>query len=127
LLEGLGSIYQPGEHIVEEPPRPKPPEPVYDEVLCNCYLAVKQQYPNLPRSAEVLANVSPTFGEVAVFDYDGVKHYAVVTGQGVGEFYIQETNYKKCQKGTRAVRFSDAALLGFYSIPTPPLPSSTTP
>lgn len=54
-----------------------------------------------------------TFGSVAVFNYSGVPHVAVVIGQGFGEFYIRESNYGGDFIGERTVKFNDPALVGF--------------
>lgn len=86
-----------------------------DAILCNCYLYVKSRFPTLPSSKQVIAGVTPAYGPVAVFDYDGLKHYAVVESMGVGTFTVSETNYKRCKSGTREISFADPSLLGFFT------------
>ncbi len=102
--------------VIEDP---EPPKEVVQEdpVLCNCYAYSKQRYPSLPTTKKLLASTSKKFGKVAVFNYDGLPHYAVVESMGIGTFTVTETNYKRCQKTTRTIRFDDPALVGFWSPP----------
>lgn len=55
-------------------------------------------------------------GNVAVFKYPVGPHVAIVTGQGIGEFYVREYNYESCKETTRAVSFLDPHLLGFVTL-----------
>lgn len=102
------------QQVIEEPEPPKE-EPLPDPTLCNCYAYAKKIYPSLPPTKKLLASTSQKFGKVAVFDYDGLPHYAVVTGMGMGTFTVDETNYKRCKKTQRTIKFDDPALVGFYS------------
>jgi hypothetical protein len=97
-------------HTVE-----KPQIEAVSPVLCNCYLFVKERYHGLPRASQVIASTTRAFAPVAVFMYSGVQHFALVESMGIGFFTISETNYKKCQKTTRDIKFDDPALVGFYS------------
>lgn len=83
---------------------------------CNCYLYVKSRFPNLPQTAVIKANVSDAIGDVAVFKYSGLWHYAVVESVGYGTFSISETNFGVHKKTHREVSFSDPAFVGFYSL-----------
>lgn len=85
-------------------------------MLSNCYLYVKTRFPNLPRTAVIKANVSDAIGDVAVFNYSGVWHYAVVESIGYGTFKITETNFGGDYKNTRDVSFADKSLVGFFSL-----------
>lgn len=75
--------------------------------------------------AEVLAGVSPEFGDVAVFKYklksgEGyVHHFTKVTGMGVGFFTIDETHMDGCTRTRRVIRFADPNLIGFFKIVPP--------
>jgi hypothetical protein len=102
------------QQVIEEP---EPPKEVIEEdpILCNCYAYAKQVYPTLPTTKKLLASTSKKFGKVAVFDYDGLPHYAVVDSMGIGTFTVTETNYKRCQRTTRTIKFNDPALVGFWS------------
>lgn len=66
--------------------------------------------------AEMQKTASKSFGNVAVFNYSGVPHVAIVTGQGMGVFYIKEWNWEPGQETTREVSFADINLLGFVNL-----------
>lgn len=89
---------------------------INDTLLCNCYLFVKNVYPSLPNTNEILSFLSEE-GSVAVFYYSdiGLHHYAVVIGETENEYYIEETNYDACKKGKRIVPKNDSRLIGFYT------------
>lgn len=84
-------------------------------MLCNCYKYAKSKFPALPPTKTILNEVSKAYGPIAVFNYHGTKHYAVVEGMGEGVFYVSETNYRSCKYGEREVSFLDPFLLGFYT------------
>lgn len=122
--------------IAFAPVHEKPPEPAYrieehqgdyiypqplskKEVsvsLCNCYLGVKEKYPALPTVAVIKAHTTNALAQVAVFNYHGVDHFAIVESVGMGNFTISETNYNHCRAGSRTISFSDPSLVGFYAI-----------
>lgn len=91
------------------------PEVIPDPILCNCWLNIKRIYPTLPNSATVVREAKMEQGPIAVFKYHGVQHFAIVTGIGMGEFHISETNYRKCKKGQRTISYTDPNLIGFYT------------
>jgi hypothetical protein len=98
-----------------EPIGPRKPVKTYGQaVLCNCYRYVAE-YIEIPRMAEILKTATPAFGNVAVFDYNGVPHFAIVTGMGVGTFDIRESNYTRCALTERTISFADPNLVGFYN------------
>lgn len=103
---------------VEVPPEPPPvvEDPLPDSVLCNCWAYLKEIYPTLPNTKEIHANLQKNTAEVAVFSYDGLNHYAHVVSVGTSTFSVEETNFKKCTKGSRIVQLSDPRLLGFYNV-----------
>lgn len=92
-----------------------PAKPLVDGVLCNCWAYSKQVYPTLPSTKVIHANLEDEPSDVAVFSYNGLPHYAVVERVGTSTFDVSETNFKRCQKGTRTVELDDPSLLGFYS------------
>jgi len=67
----------------------------------------------MPSMATIQKTASPAFGKVAVFNYSGVPHVAVVLSQGYGTFRVRESNYGGDFVSEREVSFSDASLLGF--------------
>lgn len=85
-------------------------------VACNCYLYVKQFVPNLPRSKFLVPNFKPREGRVALFNYDGLPHYAMIGTVTPTGFYIaHESNYKKCKISQgRFVSFNDPHYLGAW-------------
>jgi hypothetical protein len=85
-----------------------------DAVLCNCYLYSKLKYPNLPGTTYIKSHLQKDVAEIAVFDYNGLEHYAVVESFSTTTITLKETNYKRCTKGTRTISRSDPALIGFY-------------
>jgi len=101
----------------ELPLIPPPPETIPNSVLCNCWAYVKSVYPSLPSSATIRSNLSDA-GSVAVFYYSQVNlpHYAVVVEETADNYLIEETNYHRCQKGTRIIPKNDPSLLGFFPI-----------
>jgi len=57
----------------------------------------------------------PVFGDVAIFNYSGIGHVGITKGvspNGRG-FFVEDFNYRKCQKLERFVSFDDPALRGF--------------
>lgn len=96
---------------------PPPPEPVFsDAVLCNCWAYTKERHPALPSTKTIWANLTDEISDVAVFDYDGVPHYAVVEQVHGDTFTISETNYRRCQAGVREISIDDPRLVGFYQV-----------
>lgn len=63
--------------------------------------------------AELQKTATKAFGSVAVFDYNGIPHVAVVTRQGYGHFTITESNFGVDAVTSREVSFSDPHLVGF--------------
>lgn len=90
--------------------------PQVERKQCNCYLLLKEVFEHVPRLVELQGRASMTMGNVAVFDYDGIPHVAVVTGQGFGYFTIREWNYDDCEETVRDVSFLDPSLLGFVQL-----------
>lgn len=87
-----------------------------DDVFSNCYKYVKFRFPNLPNSATVKSGASVALGEVAVFDYNGLQHFAVVESIGYGTFSVSETNFGVHAITHRDVSFSDPHFRGFYDL-----------
>lgn len=89
---------------------------VLDPRLSNCWLYVKSVFKDLPSAATIKAGASPAFGDIAVFDYNGLQHFAVVVSMGYGTFTITESNFGRHAITSREVSFADPHLKGFYSI-----------
>lgn len=80
--------------------------------VCNCY-AFASVLTDI--TSPVTRNSAPTVGSIAIFDYKGVPHYAVVVELKLDGFMIREANYEPCKTGTRLVKWNDPAIVGFYS------------
>ena len=102
--------------LKEDTPNPVPVS-VPNSILCNCWAYVKSVYPSLPPTSQIKNNLVDV-GSVAVFYYSqvGLHHYAVVVAVTDDGYIIEETNYKRCQKGSRTIPKDDPSLLGFFHI-----------
>lgn len=76
---------------------------------------VASKIPNLPRTSDLYPNSSAVAGAVALFNYGGTPHYAVVEAINVGSITVSETNYHHGKFDRREVSLSDDALLGFWT------------
>ncbi len=59
-------------------------------------------------------NTYPVVGAAVLLNYGHTPHIAIVTGFTEDGVKIAETNYRRCKKTERTLRFTDAALRGFY-------------
>lgn len=85
-------------------------------IRSNCYAYAEYILGDLPSMATLQKTATSTFGSVAVFDYNGLPHVAVVIGSGLDYFTITESNFGVDAVTSRMVRFDDPHLLGFYSL-----------
>jgi len=94
------------ERTTERPPAP---------YLCSCILGARRFGVNLPpgNAEDLIPNSTPVVGGVALFNYSGVHHTAVITELSEQTFSVIETNYKKCQKTQRDIRYNDPSIRGF--------------
>lgn len=89
----------------------------YQWTVCNCYSYVKvKTKKQLPRMATIVPNSTAKVGSIAIFNYSGLKHIAVVTSVHEGGIKISEANYEPCLTGERSVKLTDPALIGFMSL-----------
>lgn len=77
---------------------------------------MKSRFSELPTTAVIQAGKTKALGEIAVFDYSGTEHYAVVESIGMGTFHVSESHFGKNAISERDVSFADPHLRGFYSI-----------
>lgn len=75
---------------------------------------MKMQIPDLPATKDLKPNTTIHKGVVALFNYHGIPHYALVTAVGADTFTVVETNFKHGQKTIRQIDYTDKALLGFW-------------
>lgn len=103
--------------VVDHPePYERPVEVLSRAVLFNCYQYVKTQFPDLPPTKYIWANLSEQPGGVAVFRYpSGLEHYAVVDAVGTSTIQIRETNFNSGTYTERTIPLDDPSLHGFYN------------
>lgn len=89
-------------------------EHVWRWTVCNCYITLKARGYDLPATPAIAPNTAPVVGAIAIFDYDGVSHYAEVTELNEGSFQVFEGNYEACKTGYRTISWEDENIKGFY-------------
>lgn len=81
---------------------------------CNCYSYVSIRK-NLPKMVQIVPNTThPHVGDVAIFNYRGVKHIAYIVGTKNG-ITVVEANKTHCKTGTRTISPSDPYITGFWT------------
>lgn len=68
---------------------------------------------------QVKPNTTISEGVIAIFDYSGVKHIAIVSRITANGFAVKESNYDAGVIGTRFITWNDHALVGFFSVHNP--------
>jgi len=110
----MGVYYVQQEHAHPVYVKPKPVELPFS-IRSNCYAYVEYVLGDLPSMATLQKTATNAFGNVAVFDYNGLPHVAVVVGTSYGHFTITESNFKGDYVSSREVSFADPHLVGFVS------------
>jgi hypothetical protein len=88
--------------------------------ICNCYLEVKKFIPNLPRTKDLIPNSPARAGAVAIYNYHGTPHYALVLDvyhDGTYSHLERGSNLKRCQFYTRVVNEDNQYLVGYWYPP----------
>ncbi len=98
------------------------PELVVDDSLpiCNCYLEVKKYIPDLPRTKELTPNSPARPGAVAIYNYNGTPHYALVLDvyhDGTYRHLERGSNLKRCEFYERVVDEENPYLVGYWYRP----------
>lgn len=86
-----------------------------DPIACNCYAYVRSKIPTLPLANLVKPNTTPHIGAVAIFDYDGLPHYGIISKLTDSGFYLTDSNYVHCKYLTHFISWSDKAIVGFWA------------
>lgn len=86
-----------------------------DALACNCWSFVKSLIPSLPNTALLKTNTTPRVGAVAIFDYNGLPHYGVITALNADGFELRDSNYQHCKFLTHFVSWTNAAITGFWA------------
>ncbi len=85
--------------------------------LCNCYLMVKGYVPSLPHTKDLKPNSPVRVGAVAIYDYDGIPHYALVLTVDHGDVYRHfeiGSNIPHCERYERWVDEENPHLVGYW-------------
>lgn len=70
----------------------------------------KTHVPNLPL-------VGAEKNDILLFNYEGVRHDAIVITSSASGWYVAESNFKKCRATTRFISREDPHLLGALRFP----------
>ena len=94
-------------------------EETRNKILSSCSCVKGLRSFGIPIRANKNAKDLPTngtmrIGNVALFNYNGVYHAALITGININGFSIKETNYVKCKYTEREIRYTDKSIRGFY-------------
>lgn len=86
-------------------------------VRYNCYLRLKQHFPDLPMTKDLRPNMTNAQEGVAVLmTYpSGLRHYAYLKKIVEGGYVIDECNYKRGVCGERTISRDDVAIDGFWN------------
>ena len=104
------------EEIIVKPEPPK--EVVKPDKHCNCFNLLTETFKNVPSAKSIKASAGVPFGNVVVLRENGLDHFAIVEGQGMGEFYIHEWGKfeGKCVDRRRTLPFNSPKLVGFVTL-----------
>lgn len=80
----------------------------------NCYTYLAQ-FVTLPKMKDIVPTSILTDTKVAIFDYHGLKHIALVTSTEQNGFWVKEANYVAGKIGERFVKWGDKSLTGYWS------------
>lgn len=86
-----------------------------DPILSNCWLLVQSVYPQLKNTSEVHTGDIPTVGTIAVFQYPGEMHYAIVTKLDLDGFWVRDSNFGGAGIRTHFIEWSNSHIRGFYN------------
>lgn len=99
--------------ITTSTPQEAPAIPLY--VLSNCYAYVRYMIPNFPMASLIRPNTTPHVGAVAIFDYDGLPHYGIISTLTTSGFNLTDSNYGGAGIRTHFVEWSNKYIVGFWS------------
>lgn len=110
--------------VTDEPPVIEVAEPqpiatksVGDSILCYCVTYARSLGAPLPRvghARELQANSTPKEGGVVLFSYPKTDHAAYITSLDADGMWIEEANYKRCQRTKRWISYNDPFIRGFW-------------
>lgn len=91
------------------------PPVIEDALACNCYAYVRSLIPSLPLANLIKSNTTPHIGAVAVFDYEGLPHYGIITKLTADGFYLEDSNFVHCKYTTHFIAWSNVHIIGFWA------------
>ena len=104
------------QQVIAEPEPPK--EVIKTDKHCNCFNLLTETFKNVPSARSIKASAGVPFGNVVVLRENGLDHFAIVEGQGMGEFYIHEWGKfeGKCVDRRRTIKFGSSNVVGFVTL-----------
>lgn len=92
-----------------------------DDTACSCVKSARVIVPNLPRgdAGNFIPNTDMQKGQLAILDYNGVKHITAYKITPNGLQTVHEGNYKPCEITSRIISWEEVNehIVGFYAIP----------
>ena len=93
-----------------------------DELLpthCSCIKGLRMRGVKIPYNtdaSDLEPNATPAVGRLALFDYNGLAHVALITKIEETGFWVKESNYSACREGKRFVKWNDKSSRGFVEL-----------
>lgn len=89
----------------------------YKWTVCSCVQQIKALGVKVPKgwnASDFKPNTTPHIGAVAIFNYHGVSHVALIKKYTSKGFLVAEGNYESCKTGDRDISWDDPSLIGFW-------------
>lgn len=87
----------------------------YNWTICSCTAEVRRLGAHVPTKDELVSNTTyPRVGGVVIQKYGELRHLSFVTSVGEDGIHVKETNFKKCERGTRIIPFNDSHTIGYW-------------
>lgn len=109
MIDDAEASYTPTPPVKEE----APVVPV-NPLAYNCWAYLKSLVPSLPNTKYLVPNTTIHKGVVALFNYNGTPHYALVISLGATTFRVKESNVPAGTIGERDIPYDTPSLKGFY-------------
>lgn len=84
---------------------------------CSCVKQVRAfgvKFPKISSPSELTPNTSPAAGVIALFNYSGTPHMALIYKIESNGFWVKEANMEKCKRSERFISWGDKSILGFW-------------
>lgn len=97
-------------------------------IACSCVKSARLVFSTLPRgdARDFKPNTTMDKGDIAILDYNGVRHLTVYKPSPMGLITRSEGNYRRCEIVSRVIPWEEVNehLIGFYKVPTDALHGS---